>query len=169
MTNAELDEMLRRWARAFGVRPPPEWDEDASDDLAGSTHVLLRAVRVGTRSRKRRRRLRTYTTKDGSVGVEPAPESFCYGKESQGGARPMHIDPVAEAVDVALLELYRVDPMQSVVLKIEYGTGRRRRKERVHDAGEKLGERITAHRYRHELELGRAWLLGRFSSARQAA
>lgn len=168
MTYADLNEMLRRWSRAFGVRPPPEWDEETSDDLAGSTHVLLRAVRVGTRAQKRRRKTRTYTAADGTVNVEPAPESVCYGKESQGGAKPMHIDPVADAVDLALLELYRVEPMQSVILKIEYGTPGRR-KDRVIDAGARLGQKITGHRYRHELELGRAWLLGRFSNATRAA
>jgi hypothetical protein len=50
MTETELRTMLRVWGRVFGPAPAKEWDEDSSEDLAGDTHVLMRAARGLRRS-----------------------------------------------------------------------------------------------------------------------
>lgn len=168
MTETELRTMLRAWGRAFGPAPAKEWDEDSSEDLAGDTHVLMRAARVGTRTEPKRRKTRSYRAADGKTAFEPAPANVCYGKQSKSGSKPMWINPVAEQVEVAVLQLYATDRVKSIVLRMEYCAGRIGRSEKAVLASNALDLRITTRRYRHELELAHAYLMGRFSNARAA-
>lgn len=157
----DLKVYLRQWGRVMGVRRGPEWDGEYSGELAGQTHVLLRAVRAETKVTPRGRRRRSYMGADGKHRSEPAPENICYGTESRGGTKPMTLDPVVELVDVAVLELHRWKKSAGVVVRLEYCAGPIGQKAKAHTASEILGERMTARQYRRELETAHVWLSGR--------
>lgn len=168
MTDVEVKRLLRRWGSAFGVKPPPEWDEDTSEGTSGSTHALLRSVRAASKAESRRTRKRIFVNKAGQEEEEEAPENICYGRDSRGGAKPMFIPPDAEAVEIAFLELHRIDRVRATVLRMEYCAGRIGRREKAKQAGQALGHSVTLRRFRYELDFAHAWMGGRLSGRKVA-
>lgn len=164
MNDQELKRLLRRWGSVFGVKPPPEWDEDTSEGTSGSTHALLRSVRAASKTEARRTRKRQFINAAGQEEEEEAPENVCFGRDTRGGAKPMFIPPDAEAVEIACLELHRIDRVRATVLRMEYCAGRIGLSEKAQLAGKALELRIKRSRFRYELGLAHAWMAGRLSS-----
>lgn len=169
MTHDELKRLLRHWGRSFGPAPTSEWDEDSSGDLGGSTHVLLRVVRVGTRKDAVATKTRSFVGSDGALRTEKAPENICYGVQSRGGPKPITMSPDAEAVELAWFDLYRKEPIRALVLRMEYCGFRAPQKERAAWVGRAAETRITTRRYRHELDMAHVWMDGAMSGRRAAA
>lgn len=176
----ELENLLRRWGRVFGEPPPDEWDEESSGTETGATHALVQAAKVDGKSvlklnttlsklrdrlRKQRRELilGEKLKKGYSDPRELLEEHRCYGFESRGGKKPMHIDPVADWVDRTALQLYENDQTLAVVLRIEYCT-RGRHRDKLPKVQSILEQpRMTLRQYRQHLDQARTWMDGAMS------
>lgn len=181
----ELENLLRRWGRVFGEPPPSEWDEEKSGTETGSTHALVQAARsdglsvlkmnmtlAKLRDKLRRQRRESILGEKLLKGYhdprELMEEHRCYGFETRGGRKPMHVDPVADWVDRTAVQLYENDQTLAVVLRIEYCTrGRHRDKlPRVQSILE--NPRMSLRQYRQHLDQARAWMDGALSVKKRA-
>lgn len=170
----ELERLLRHWGRIYGWPKPDEWDEDDSGGLQGQTHVLLAAMRSDGRSAlkldtslaklrdrlNRRARNQARKTDDFHDPREVMEEHRCYGAESRGGVKPMRSHPEADHVDHLVVQLYTHNPVQGVIIRVEYCT-RGRHRDKTARAGAVLDNpHLSLRQYRMYLEHARIWLLG---------
>lgn len=176
----ELENLLRRWGRVFGEPPPSEWDEESSGTETGQTHALVQAaksdglsvLKMNTTLSKLRDRLRKQRReailgdklkKGFSDPRELLEEHRCWGSESRGGKKPMHIDPLADWVDRTAVQLYENDQTLAVVLRIEYCT-RGRHRDKLPKVQNILEQpRMTLRQYRQHLDQARTWMDGALS------
>jgi hypothetical protein len=176
----DLERLLRHWGRIYGWPPPDEWDEDDSEGLQGQTHALVAAMRVDGRVQlkldtqlaklrdklKRRASQALRKTDDFRDPRELHEEHRCYGSESRGGAKPMKVHPEADHVDRVVVQLYTFNPVQGVIIRIEYCTRGLRHRDKAAMAGRILDNpHLTLRQYRLYLEHARIWMLGAMSVA----
>lgn len=178
MDNAAFERLMRYWGRVYGWPKPDEWDEDESAVLDGRPHPLVAAQRVDGRSELKmdnelaklrtrlRRRKQATARKENTHGDwrELAAEHRCYGAESRGGAKPMKAHPDADWVDRVALMLWSTNPVQGVILRIEYCT-RGRHREKLPRAGAILDNpHLKLRYYRDQLEKAKTWMHGALSA-----
>ena len=159
VTAGELDELLRQWGRAYGQRPPREWDEDCS--LTG-TNPIATAMEyaVGSRAKavavawRRRRPFAAFTQPMPCKETRPATSVALTG----GNAR--RFTPEIERVQTAVMALHRAHPLRGAVLQAEYCT-RGRQFDKAEHVAQLTGERLNVRRYRGELGTAKFWMLAR--------
>jgi hypothetical protein len=172
MKPEELESLLRLWGRVFGTAPPREWDEDTSEGAAGATSSLLGKLHVGIGSRTLQiRKPVVWINPETGAVVRQWRQLTARGKETRRVHAPIwNPNPEAERVELAALDLYRIDRLRGVVIRMEYCLRGARQRDKARFVGACEGvERITLRRYRHELDFGRAWMGGRLFGNKVAA
>lgn len=179
MQPAEFEHLLRKWGYWFGEERPREWDEDSSQGLGVLSAVLIERVKVGKGPQEhieRQRRLRdmVFTTDEQGRRVfdpEKSERHQCFGVETHSaGERPWLPDPEAEHIDRLCLRLYEQNPVQGVILRIDYCTRGTQKLDKLPRAAQILDNpHLKLRRYRWELEIARAWMLGAWSGKKVAA
>jgi|GEM_PF-5520513 len=168
MQFGDLKRQLHHWGRVFGVGVAVDGDDEVQD--RASVHPLVSgapSTRYDRQTRRRAPKYRTYRDVDGKLKRELAPKIVCYGAKSKNGIKPMAIPAAAEAVELAVIDLYRSNATQAVILRMEYCNGSIDRTLKVNLANEVLGTQLSARSYRTELELAHSWLLGLFAGRSQ--
>lgn len=82
-------------------------------------------------------------------------------------------DPVADAIEQHVQDMYRLEPVWALCMRLEYcvrGMRQREKVERVNAqlAESRLQDRLTLRRYRLALEAARVWMYGRMTVRRSA-
>jgi hypothetical protein len=160
MTSEALETLLRRWGYYFGAvhsdEPTSGTEHGLMASVSGSMHIGY-----GDRAKAPKRKMREYPGLDGKTRKEVAPLMICHAKETRTANRPW--TPPSDVVEVenAAIDLYHADRLRGVVLRIEYCVHRRRQREKAIMVGhvEGIDSRVSLRRYRHELELGRFYML----------
>jgi hypothetical protein len=160
ITPEDLERLLRRWGCYFGA---DRSDEPTSGTERGLMAGVLGSMHIGygQLAKAPKRKIREYLGADGKPKKEFAPRAVCHAKETRVANRPW--TPPTEVVEVenAAIDLYHADRLRGVVLRVEYCIHRRRQREKAIMVGhvEGIDSRISLRRYRHELELGRFYML----------
>jgi hypothetical protein len=161
----EIEALLRKWGRVFGTDPPREWDEDETEEASGGAATVISrlhlSVGIGSRTLRTPRPV-WIDPKTGAV-VPEWRRLTARGKETRSHRESSwNPDPDAERVELAALDLYRLDRLRGVVLRVEYCLRGARQRDKARFVGGCEGvERISLRRYRHELDIARPWIAGR--------
>lgn len=186
MQPKELEQLLRKWGRWFGGGDGQHlidgWAEPTSLGLGGRSLALLQQLRVGKGAqpksmRERLAELKFLRDADGNLVLdergrkildrEAMEKHRCFGAETRSMyERQWHPDPEAERVDRLCCELHRHNPVQGVVLRVEYCYPGHHRAHKLPYAQRALeNPKLNMRRYRHELDLARAWMHGALIAA----
>ena len=172
----ELEALLRCWGRAYGERPPQEWQEDRT--LTGS-HPLDRA-RMFARSKRDKIEMQAWTptrakalmkwAANGFAGRPPAwaGEIVTATETRTSGAKVMAqfdnvFTPQMALVESAAMDLYRLHPLRGAVLRGQY-CRRGSQAEKAEWVAGVVGEEVPVRRFRGELEHARTWMHGRLAA-----
>lgn len=179
MQSDELEHLLRLWGRYFGEERPREWDEDSSCGLGIMSSILIDRVKVGKGPQdniERQRRLRRTVFMSNEKGRrvidhEKSELHQCHARETQGaGERPWLPDPRADHVDRLCVRLYEHNPVQAVVLRIEYCTRGTKKHDKLPRARFILDNpHLKMRHYRMELDIARDWMRLNLAGRRTAA
>lgn len=163
MTADQLERALRDWGHWYGERRQAEWQEGEEDVLiGGSVHPIARAMEfaggsgipVG-RAAASMARLRNTP----AWGFDPL---VCTETRSHRISTADDIPQNAQKVQSAVLILYKIEPLRSTCLRLNYCTfGSHHHKAQM--ASEMSGLPIKLKRFRDELLLARIWMMGRLS------
>lgn len=168
MTEDELDDLLRRWGRAYGEAPPPEWDEVgevAVSPLGSAPHPLAVAAdyapgraqqAVSVAYKRPRAALRRWSSPIACV------ESRHYaGALYFAGAQQRGLDSSVARVERAVMDLHRIDAVRSLVLRAQFcRRGTQREKTSWVSA---CGWPIKLRMYRDVLAHAKTWIHGRLA------
>jgi len=165
----KLDQTLRHWGRSFGERPPAEWDEDDSGGSGLLTGVLLDSLRVGMAKVGAEPIMGERVERNGTQIALLSQRFTAKGRQSEGGPRVWHPDPLAERVELAWLDMYRLrdpDPrnswsMRAIVLRVEYCTRGHRRDKVIRAAKHLEVRKLRIRRYNLELASALVYMRGR--------
>lgn len=173
MTSDELETLLLAWGRAYGEKPPSEWDEDASP--TGNSPLLRgMAFAPGNRARAALREVVRRSGFDRRLlmggGEQLVPAYACdpvparetrvmFGRELASDPR---FSPEVERVQTAALALHRFDTERGVCLRVHYCT-RGARDDKVATASRLLDTRMTLPMYRNAVAFAKVWMHGRLA------
>lgn len=174
---SKLEEDLRLWGDATTGRHDPR---PRREDGPGS-HPISRAREFapGTRARAALRlagrdgdaRRRLMAKGSGVKGMHKIPvwaadAIRCTETRTSGPAAFVDagIPPELKAIDQAMIELYRENPLLGVILRLEY-TGVGNQEKRAEEVARVIGKDLTLRQYRVELGRARQWMQGRLRIA----
>jgi hypothetical protein len=180
MTDDHFEDLLRKWGRLLGERPPSEWgDEVPVGYLPQSSHPLSRVgappkiIRQRTTMDRggieRRGLLAQAAVKDVRLTMRVVPASFvdhvpCSETRSmRDPARDFPMPMEVAKIERAALDLYSINRLRGLCLRMAYCT-RGSRDEKAQRVAGMLGEPVNGERYKNELRFAKVWVHGRVAA-----
>lgn len=179
MTEQEFEELLHKWGRVYGERPPRDTElafggsmEGAYNGFSGygdyGVNPIAVAMEHGSRNTKETAVAyhRPRRSVERGIWRDPTPcrETRHYrGALYFAGAEQSRVDPMVVRVERAACDLFRIDTVKGLVLRAQYCTRGLSRVEKAAWVTAK-GCAITARTYSDVLPRSRDWVHGRITA-----
>ncbi len=177
MTADELENLLRKWGRCYGERPPAEWEGEERPGVA--VHALARGMEFAPGKRITLIRQRTNMDRGGQdrrrmmardiPGLRMVPASYVDAipcTETRSGrseARDWPVPSDLVRVERAALDLHRIDTLRGLVLRVNYCT-RGTHEDKAAVVTLKIGSSVKMRAYRESLAHAKGWIHARLAA-----
>lgn len=171
MDSQAFEELLRRWGRIFGEAPPPEWEEEgrASMPMQATAHPIAVAMeyapgKAGKAVSVAYKRQVRPGERSWSRDPITCTESRHYGGALYfSGASSARISPEVARVEVAVMDLYRINTLRGLVMRGNYCRrgGQAEQVEWIN--GLDRGISLKLRTFREELAHARTWVHARIA------